>query len=111
MPLPRPGFFIDPRGRRIAEVRELSRRPLGHLGPDQALEHLADPAVEVFRWDEREELHRVVDRAAFREELAGHVAADPEDFDIAAFENGYCFVVWLWKATGGAKILVCQYNH
>src|SRR5688572_25218336 len=106
MPLPRAGFFIDPHARRIVEVQELSRRPLGHVGPEQALEQLADLAVEVFRWDERDELHRITDRAAFREELAGHVSADPEVCDIGTFEDGYCFIVSLWKAAGGTKILV-----
>ncbi len=113
MSLPRAGHYIDIRAHRIVEVRELSRRFVKYLDEADALMLLDDSAVGAYRWDTQDDLQKVdVDtRSELREEIIGHITADSENIDPISFEDGYCFLVSLWKGSGGTKILILQYFH
>ncbi|MFI4861841.1 MAG: hypothetical protein ACIAXF_14305 [Phycisphaerales bacterium JB063] len=113
MHLPSSGSYIDVKGQRLVSVREISRRFVRLLDEAETLKLLCDEAVAVFRRDYDQTLVKIssAERPALRSQAEAHITDATDDFDLASFGNGYCFIASQWKGNSGLPILVLHCQH
>lgn len=106
-------FFINNKSKEIYSHTVWCRRYIKNLNSEETKNVILNDSPEVFINYERNQLTLISEqkvKSLWESDFKNHIAQDSY-FDLQKFERGYCYLVELWKAKYGKKVLVLRYFH
>ena len=106
-------FCVNRKSREISHTRLISNRRIGRISESELASLVQDERLIVFENHTRDDLE-MVPRECFEQLLndrwAGHISTS-DDFYLADFTDGYCYLAEHWKGEEGCPVVILYYHH